>query len=111
MRKAKAPGYRVLVRMSPLEEKAEVVSKAGIVLEFNSQKDLELKQQGMTDGWVMDIGPMAFKESKTPWCKIGDKVTIFKHSGILVDLKDEYTYRMVQDLDIQVVYQEEGIEL
>lgn len=112
MRNVKAPGYRVLVRLVPIETKKEVMSKGGIIMEVKSSHDLELEQQGMTEGWVIDVGPSAFKESKEPWCKKGDRVLVYKHSGVLLDkIDDEYTYRMVQDLDIQAVFPNEGVDL
>ena len=111
-RVVKAPGYRVLVRMKPVETKQEVVSGGGIILEHKSKRDIELEQQGMTEGYVVDIGPLAFKESKIPWCKIGDCVLVYKHSGVLLDnMGDEFTYRMVQDLDIQAIFPNEGVNV
>lgn len=112
IRQVKAPGFRILVRMKPTEAKREEVSKGGIVLEMRSKHDLELEQQGMTEGYVIDIGPSAFKESKEPWCRVGDCVLIYKHSGTLLDkMGDEFSYRIVQDLDIQAVFPEERIDL
>ena len=68
--------------------------------------------KGTTEGHVVAIGPMAFKESPEPWCEIGDCVQVYKHSGVLLDLDDdEYSYRMVQDLDIQAVFPSERVKL
>lgn len=115
MRRCKAPGYRVLVKLKPIEKQKEVVSKGGIITDFKTEKDLELEQQGMTEGYIIDVGPLAFTHqsgSKVPWCKKGDCVMIYKHSGMILDLNDgDNVYRMVQDLDIQAVFPDEGIEL
>jgi co-chaperonin GroES (HSP10) len=112
MRKLKAPGYRVLVRLKPIEKDIEVLSDGGVIVQINSQKDLQLQQEGITEGWVLDIGPMAFRESENVWFKKGDKVVIYKNSGALMpDLEDGHVYRMIQDLDVQGVFEEEGIEL
>lgn len=112
MRNAKAPGYRILVRLMPIEKSTEKVTESGIVYEINTQRDVELEQESMTEGWVIDIGSCAFRESDKPWCKIGDKILMYKHAGSLMkNMQDEYTYRMIQDLDIQSVFPDEGIQL
>lgn len=113
MRKVKAPGYRVLVRMKPIATEKEVRSEGGLILGMKKQQDIELEQQGTTEGHVVAIGPMAFKESPEPWCEIGDCVQVYKHSGVLLDLDDDdgYSYRMVQDLDIQAVFPNERVKL
>ena len=116
MRKVKAPGYRVLVRLKPAEKAKEVVSSGGVILEIKDNKDLELEQQGMREAYVIDIGPSAFKMKSTgdtdPWCKVGDCVLIHKHSGTLLDkMDDEHTYRMVLDMDIEAVFPDEQIDL
>ncbi len=112
MRKTKAPGYRILVRLKPIVKSKEVMSSGGIVMEIRNDRDVELEEQGMTEGHVIDVGEVAFKNLGEPWCKKGDCVLIYKHSGTLLsNMGDEYTYRMVQDLDIQAVFPDEGIEL
>lgn len=112
-RKVKAPGYRVLVKLKPIDKEKEVKSKGGLILEWKSEQDLELEQQGMQEAYVVDIGPSAFKMQSTgdstPWCQVGDCVLIHKHSGTLLDkMGDESVYRMVLDMDIVAVFPEEG---
>ncbi len=116
MRKVKAPGYRVLVRLKPTEKTKEEVSEGGIIIELKDNKDLELEQQGMREAHIIDIGSSAFKMrstgDSTPWCEVGDCVLIHKHSGTLLDnMEDSYTYRMVLDMDIEAVFPNEKINL
>ena len=115
-RKPRAPGYKVLVRLKKVEEKKEVTSKGGIILETKTDKDLEREQEGVTEAHVVDIGPSAFKLQSTGdtshWCEIGDCVLIGRYAGtILPDLGDGYTYRSIADLDIQAVFPDDKIEV
>lgn len=112
MRLVKAPGYRVLVRLKPVEKKKETVSKGGLILEIKSDKQLEREQAAMTEAYVIDIGPSAFKafDDGAPWCKIGDCVLISRYSGTFIDgIEDGHVYRMINDQDIQAVYPEDAI--
>ena len=113
-RRVKAPGYRVLVRLKPTDVVTEVKSEGGIIMEFKSKNDNEQEQQGMREAYIVDIGPSAFKIKSTgddtPWCKVGDCVMIHKHSGTLLsDMGDEFTYRMILDMDIEAVFPDEGV--
>ena len=115
-RKVKAPGYRVLVRLKPIDDDKEVKSTGGIIMEMKTKNDVEQEQQGMREAYIIDIGPSAFKikstGDKTPWCKVGDCVMIHKFSGTLIsDMGDEHTYRMILDMDIEAVFPDEGIQL
>jgi len=108
----KAPGYRVLVKIRPLEKKAEEVSKGGIFLEIKTDYQLQLEQEAMAEAYVVDIGPSAFKafDDGLPWCRIGDCVLISRYSGTLVDdIEEGCVYRMINDQDIQAVFPEEGL--
>jgi len=109
MRKVKAPGYRVLVRLKPMEKKTEVISKGGLILEIKTDKQLDREQEAMTEAYVVDIGPSAFKafDDGAPWCKVGDCVLISKYSGTSIDCQDEGNhYRMINDQDIQGIFPE-----
>jgi len=115
-RKVKAPGYRVLVRLKPIDEAKEVKSVGGLIIKIKTGIDAEQEQQGMREAYIIDIGPSAFKMKstgdKTPWCKVGDCVMIHKFSGTLIsEMGDEFTYRMILDMDIEAVFPDEGIEL
>lgn len=115
MRNVKAPGYYVLVRLKDTEKTTEEVSKGGIVLEIKTKHDVELEQQGMCEGYVLDIGKTAFQTKSgdsEPWCKKGDAVLFHKYSGsLLSNMGDEYVYRMIPDLDILAVFPDEGINI
>lgn len=109
----KAPGYRVLVKIKPLEKKKEEISKGGIVLEIKSDSKLQREQEAITKAYVMDIGPSAFKaiDDGDPWCKVGDCVQISRYSGSLIDdVEPGCVYRMINDQDIQAVFPEEGLK-
>ena len=113
MRSVKAPGYRILVKIKPIEKKTEEKSKGGILLEIKTDKQLQREQEAMTEAYVMDIGPSAFKgfDDGIPWCKKGDCVLISRYSGILVDdVEEGYVYRMINDQDIQAVFPGEGLK-
>jgi len=111
MRTVKAPGYRILVKVKPLEKKAEVQSKGGILLEIKTDAQLKREQEAVTEAYVVDVGPSAFKafDEGKPWCKIGDCVLISKYSGTLVDgVEEGSVYRMINDQDIIAVFPTEG---
>lgn len=113
MRKVKAPGYRVLVKLKPLDQKKEVISKGGILLESKTDIQLEREQAAMSEAYVVDIGPSAFKafDNGVPWCKVGDCVLISKYSGTLVQNNSEDgIYRMINDQDIQAVFPEDELK-
>lgn len=111
MRQVKAPGYRVLVRLKPIEKIKEAKSAGGLILEYKSNQQLDREQEAMTEAYIVDIGPSAFKafDDGRPWCKVGDCVLISKYSGTLVDAVEEgQIYRMINDQDIQAIFPEDG---
>lgn len=116
MRKAVPVFSKILVRLVPSDAKREEVSAGGIIIELNNERDLELKKQGMCYGHVVDMGPYVgcrrgVEERVIP-CKKGDKILFYKHAGTLLeDLGDGNIYRILEDLDIEAVFPEEGIEL
>lgn len=115
-RVVKAPGFKVLVRLKNIEKNKEEVSAGGIIMQLKSENDLELEQQGMCEGYVMDIGPLAgyingIPEKHVP-CRVGDAVLFHRYAGTLLEgMQDEFNYRMISDLDIQAVFPEEGIKI
>ena len=110
-RLVKAPGYRVLVRLKPLEKKKETLSKGGLILEVKTDRQHDREQEAMTEAYVVDIGPSAFKafDDGRPWCAVGDCVLISKYSGTLVEVDEEHIYRMINDQDIQAVFPEDKL--
>lgn len=112
-RVVKAPGYRVLVKIKPIERKSEEMSKGGIVLEIKTDSQLQREQEAISLAYVVDIGPTAFKaiDDGKPWCKVGDCVQISRYSGSLIDdVEDGSVYRMINDQDIQAVFPKEGLK-
>lgn len=109
MRKVKAPGYRVLVKIKPVEKEKETLSKGGLILEIKTDKQIQREQEANTEAYVVDIGPSAFKafDDGTPWCKVGDCVLISRYSGTLVEATDGDVYRMINDQDIQAIFPED----
>lgn len=110
MRKVTAPGYRVLVKLKQLEKQPEERSNGGIIIEVKTDAKLKREQEAMTEAYVIDIGPSAFKafDDGKPWCKVGDCVLISRYSGALVDNVEEgQVYRIINDQDIQAVFSKE----
>lgn len=113
IRNVKAPGYRVLVKVKPIEKKHDEISKGGIVLEVKTDSKLQREQEAISLAYIVDIGPTAFKaiDDGQPWCKVGDLVQISRYSGSLVDdVEEGCVYRMINDQDIQAVFPDEGIK-
>lgn len=105
--KIKAPGYRLLVKLKPVEK----ASKGGIVLVDNYVDKL---QQATTLAEVIDIGPSCWwdVDGGKPWCNIGDTVCINKYSYKDVaytdhDDDEESLYKMINDKDVIGVYKDE----
>ncbi len=115
----KAPGFRILVKMKPIEKEAEKISDGGIVLEVRTKSKLQREQEAMTIAYVEQVGRTAYKayDDGEPWCKKGDLVLISKYSGSLVDqelmeqvgvtdLDPNFTYRVINDEDVHLVFTE-----
>lgn len=102
MRKVKAPGYNVLVKLK------KISTTSGIYIPDKVQKSI-------VDAYVVDVGPDAFKfkdiECSGPWCKVGDCIAIIKYAGNVVDnVEEDENYRMIRDTDVVAVFPEEGIK-
>lgn len=101
MRKVKAPGYNVLVKLK------KITTESGIYIPDKLQKSI-------VDAYVVDVGPDAFKFNETvcsgPWCKVGDCVAIIKYAGNeLENVEKDENYRMIRDTDIVAVFPEESL--
>lgn len=110
--KVKAPGYRVLVKVKPLEKKETFENSMIIRADLTDSKH-QREQEAITKAYVVDIGPSAWKsiDDGEPWCKIGDCVQISRYSGTLIDdIEDGFVYRMINDQDIQAVFPLERAE-
>ena len=96
-------GHRVLV----LPEQVDEVTESGIVLMTASQKEREALAQMY--GLVVAMGNTCYNDQPAPWCKVGDRVSFAKYSGLLYTGLDEKEYRVINDLDI-VATVKEGVK-
>ena len=88
-------GHRVLV----LPEGVESETKSGIIIAVGAGKDREQMAQVM--GTVVAVGATCWKDQTIgDWAKPGDLVMFGKYSGITTIGKDEVQYRLINDLDI-----------
>ena len=97
-------GWRVLILPREVMEK----SAGGIIL--NTETNREREQMANTTGIVVEVGDECYKDTKSIWCKVGDKVIFGKYAGLLYKGKDGKSYRMVNDEDITGVL-EADVEL
>ena len=96
-------GHRVLI----LPEQIDEVTDSGIVLMTASQKEREALAQMY--GLVIAMGNTCYSDQPSPWCKVGDRVSFAKYSGLLYTGLDDKEYRIINDLDI-VATVEEGVK-
>ena len=94
-------GHRLLI----LPDQVETKTKSGIVVVTEAQEKLEAMAQ--TFGKVIEMGPTAYNDQPAPWCKVGDRVSFAKYSGLLNKGLDGLNYRVINDLDIVSVVDEE----
>ena len=56
-------------------------------------QDEERKRASVTEGYVVAIGPLAFKDDMNPsgeeWYKVGDRVIFVRHGGKFIRVDDE----------------------
>lgn len=96
-------GPRILV----LPDEIEKTTASGIILNTGTGEKMEALAQ--TFGRVIAMGPLCYLDqpNSEPWCKIGDRVSFAKYSGLLNTGKDEKKYRVISDLDIVSVIDED----
>lgn len=87
-------GHRILVKPEEIEERSE----GGIVLMTASTEKMEALAQ--TFGWVVATGETAYADQPSAWCKVGDRISFAKYSGLLNVGKDGVKYRIINDLDV-----------
>lgn len=87
-------GHRILV----LPEQVESVSAGGIILHTATQGSREALAQMY--GEVVEMGDTCYADQPAPWCKVGDRVSFGKYSGLIYTGVDEKVYRVVNDLDV-----------
>lgn len=87
-------GHRLLI----LPEEVEKKTASGIILGTDSAEKMEALAQ--TFGRVIAMGATCYADQPAPWCKVGDRVSFAKYSGLLNKGLDEKKYRVISDLDI-----------
>lgn len=98
-------GNRILILPLEVEQKTQ----SGIILSTLTENERE--QMGNTTGIVIEVGPEAFEDCTTVWCKEGDRVIFAKYSGLLYLGKDNKKYRIINydnivgtlDADVKLV--------
>lgn len=99
----RACGHRVLLIGQQVAEYE--TTAGGIVLPATSQKK---EQQHQVWATVVEIGPDAWSDKSTDFCKVGDQVLVGQYVGKFhVSPRDGKEYRFVQDLDILAVLTDE----
>ena len=96
-------GHRILV----LPEQVEATTASGIIVHTDSQGEREALAQMY--GIVVAMGADCYTDTASVWCKIGDRVSFAKYSGLIYTGKDDKKYRCINDLDI-VATVEEGVK-
>jgi co-chaperonin GroES (HSP10) len=95
-------GHRVLVWPIPTER----TTASGIIIHDTSASREDMAQ---IEAVVISVGPSAWRDQKTgPWAEKGQKVLIAKYSGLIRKGLDERTYRVINDLDIVGICEEEN---
>lgn len=96
-------GHRVLI----LPENIEDVTASGIIMYTATQRDREALAQMY--GVVVEMGGNCYMDQPSPWCKVGDRVSFAKYSGLVYKGLDEKEYRVINDLDVVAIV-EEGVK-
>lgn len=111
-------GHRVLVKRAKLDERDPTFKRAkaaGIVLA--DHEDTKRREAGVDRGWVVEVGPDAFKgfhlstggtlENFVPWTKPGDYIAFAKYSGMAIEDPDkEFDYLVINDEDVVATLEE-----
>ena len=101
-------GSYVIVRPKDLLEK----SAGGILI---ARQNAERERGAVTEGTVVAIGPLAFKDEMNPsgleWYQVGDRVIFVKYGGKFITVDDElYVIFRYEDvmckLDEDVAFQD-----
>lgn len=93
-------GNKILVQM----DKAEKVSKGGIILGTHTQSERDDMAQMV--GTIVAVGPNAWADQPTIWAKVGDRVKFAKYAGFVHsegEGDDTIKYRVMHDLDVVMV--------
>ena len=93
-------GHRVLIKPDVVEHKTE----SGIIVHTGLTEDRERLAQ--IRGVVVELGNTAFADQPTPWCKVGDRITFGKYSGLIYkgeETLDGDEYRIIIGIVFAIV--------
>lgn len=93
-------GISVLVLPDPILQTTE----SGIVISTDTQQERE--EMGQTDAVVIAISPDAFFDEKIR-CKVGDRIIMARHSGMVRLGNDNLSYRLIRDHDVVALLEKE----
>ena len=96
-------GHRVLIYPEQVEDK----TASGIIVSTAAQNERETLAQMY--GVVIAMGNTCYADQPSPWCKVGDRVSFAKYSGLIYKGLDEKNYRVISDLDV-VALVKEGVK-
>ena len=91
-------GYKLLIGLPDVSEKTE----GGIL---KSADTVRTEQVGSVVGFVLDMGPDAYKDTKRfsqPYCKIGDFIIMRSYSGTRLSIYGK-EFRIINDDSVEAV--------
>lgn len=95
-------GYKILVALPEVDEKTE----GGII---KARTTMEVEETGSIVGFVVKIGPDAFKDEKRfpsgPYCKEGDFVMMRAYSGTRFKVHQK-EFRLINDDSVEAVVED-----
>jgi len=95
----KPTGYRLLVRVMPVEEK----TRGGVYLTAQAREAEEVAQ---CVGIVLAMGEAAYQDKEKfpgdPWCKVGDAIVMRQYSGTRFKI-DDVEHRLINDDTVEAV--------
>lgn len=110
-------GHRVLLKKAAIDERDPVfrsAKAAGITL-TREHEDALRREAGIDRGWVVSIGPDAFKafylnshgtlDGFSPWVKEGDYIAFAKYSGMALKDNDK-EFIVINDEDVVATLEE-----
>jgi len=108
--KARAVGFRLVVKPLSVEENDAVVASAkrsGIIVQDQTERQM---LTGVDRGVVLEVGPdawVAFNASE-PWCKVGDLIAYTKNAGKFIRVSEDVKESVLIINDEDVVSRLEG---
>jgi co-chaperonin GroES (HSP10) len=108
--KARAVGFRLVVKPLSVEESDAVVASAkrtGIIVQEQTERQM---LTGVDRGIVLEVGPDAFVayQASVPWCKVGDMIAYTRNAGKFVRISDDVkeSVLIINDEDVVTVLED-----